>query len=304
MLIWSPSVLAIDQGTIYTGSTSAMAAREPILQPYQPITGGYTFDSDDVGYMDVTLSVKIRLLPKFDAIPRSRFFLAMTTRFGFYWNTRPHSPAIGKDYNPKAFWRFLPNLNTAGTTRNLDYVDVGYAHESNGQIVHTQAQYQTQLSTAPQPEYANQFIHRGWDYPEIAWKTTWSHDVASFLDGKYFLPHGFLQGAPDEYHSWEMNPQGKPRRTVDGLTAAVEYPSSKIDVPSFSLPQFDWPNLIVKYQTGYDTPLKYSTARVEIGMPIFWLPVTFWYQHGYMSDLAMYYLKVNSYGIELRFVSF
>ncbi len=51
-------------------------------------------------------------------------------------------------------------------------------------------------------------------------------------------------------------------------------------------------------------PLKYSTERVELGMPIFSLPLAIWYQHGYMSDLAMYYLKVNSYGLELRFVAF
>ncbi len=233
LLLSAPNVRAIDQGTIYGGLAPV---HEPVLQPYEPLTGGYTYDSDDVGYMDVTLSLKIRWLPTFSALPRSRFFLAMTTRFGFYWDTRPHSPAIGKDYNPKVFWRLLSNPTSAGSSVNYDYLDVGYTHESNGQVVHTKAQYEAQLVTAPQPGYANNFIHRGWDYPEIGWKRTWGRDWVTFFDGKYFLPHGFLQGAPDEYHSWEGNPQGKPRRTVDGLTAAIEYSSRRINLPSLDLP--------------------------------------------------------------------
>jgi hypothetical protein len=302
--------LAVDQGMVITNPEPNKAGQpdDRVLQPYEPITGGWTKDSDDVSYLDVTLSVKVRLLPVIPQLPRSRVFLALTTRFGFYWGTRPNSPVIGKDYNPKLLWRFLPDAtpNSLGgnSGQYASYLDVAYAHESNGQIVHTLAQYKEELVTASPPEYADNFIHRGWDYPEVAWKHTFSHDIALYLDGKYFLPYGLLQGPEDQYHPWENNPQGKPRRAVDGLEAQVAWPSSNLYIPLTGGRSFSRPNLTLKYKTGYDVPFKYSTVRAELGCECAWLPIAIWAQHGYMSDLAMYYQKVTSYGIELRFESF
>ena len=34
------------------------------------------------------------------------------------------------------------------------------------------------------------------------------------------------------------------------------------------------------------------------------LPLAVWAQHGYMSSLANYYKKVDSFGLEIRFESF
>jgi len=304
---------AIDQGVVVTNPTASGEAPlaeppESILQPYEPITGGWAKDSDDVSYIDVTLSLKIRLLPQ-GTLPRSRLFFAMTTRFGFYWGTRPNSPVIGKDYNPKLLWRYLPSrARTAGERRDelQEYLDIGYAHESNGQLVHTPAEYAQELASLKNAEYVNQFIHRGWDYPEITWKKPLPHDVVLYLDGKYFMPYGLLQGRADQYHPWENNSQGKPRRLVDGAEAAIAWPGHNVYVP-LNLASPVWfgnPNLTVKYRTGNDSPFKYSTVRAELGAQFFNLPVALWVQRGYMSDLAMYYQRVTSYGLELRFESF
>jgi len=281
---------------------------EPILQPYEPLTGGETWDNDDVPYLDVNLSLKIRLLPA-RWTPRSRLYFAMSTRFGFYWGSRPGSPVIGKSYNPKLLWRWLPSDRVypspdGASYQYVQYLDVAYAHESNGQLVHTQDEYQKQLIATPPAQFTNQFIHRGWDYLELAWRRRFDNDLSVFLDGKYFLASGLLQGPEDQYHSWENNPEGKERKAVDGLSVIAEFPSSSADFAVNSTRLLSRPNLTLKYLTGYRTPFEFSTVRAELGFQLLSLPLAVWAQRGYMSDLAMYYLRVNSFGIEMRFKSF
>jgi len=111
---------------------------------------------------------------------------------------------------------------------------------------------------------------------------------------------GLLQGAEDEYHSWEDNPQGKPRKSVDGITGLIRYQSYSIGTAPDDSLAFSRPDFLLKYSTGYHSPFKYSTVRAEFGFQSYVAPVALWVQSGYMSDLAMYYLKVNSFGIELR----
>jgi hypothetical protein len=285
---------------------------EPILQPYEPITGGYTHDGNDTGFMDVNLSLKVRLLPLKYTPPRIRAYFAMSTRFGFYWGSRPNSPVIGKSYNPLLLIRYLPTTRQCrgspdgSTVERAEYIDfIPYAHQSNGQLVHTQQEYAVELASLHVPSYTNNFIHRGWDYVGFIWKKSYcSSDVATYFGGDYFLPRGFLQGRADEYHSWEDNREGKPRRAVDGLMFMIEYPSSyshfAIDSPEI----LSRPNITLKYLTGYDTPFAHSTIRAEFGFQFFSLPLALWVQHGYMSSLAMYYQKTTSWGLEVRFESF
>ena len=59
-----------------------------------------------------------------------------------------------------------------------------------------------------------------------------------------------------------------------------------------------------KYQTGYQSPFKYSTVRVEAGVQVYGLPLVLWAQTGYMSDLANYFRTVNSFGLEVRIIQF
>ncbi|PWT83209.1 MAG: hypothetical protein C5B58_06870 [Acidobacteria bacterium] len=319
------TAIAMDPGVVKPAKLSSCGTQpEPILQSYEPLTGGYTYDSNDTGFLDVNLSLKIRLLPWCSTPSWVHPYFAMATRFGFYWGSRDNSPVIGKSYNPLLLIRLLPNKDHTihfadGSFERGEYIDlIPYAHQSNGQLIHTQDEYNVQLKSLHVPSYTNNFIHRGWDYMGLLWKKSWLHDLTTYLEGRYFFPDGFLQGPADEYHSWENNPQGKPRRAVDGLSATAVWPSSVahfvID-PSESqcgqkftglqyLACLMRPNLTVKYLTGYDTPFKYSTERVELGFQGGTLPLAFWFQHGYMSSLAMYYEKVTSVGIEVRFQTF
>lgn len=129
-------------------------------------------------------------------------------------------------------------------------------------------------------------------------------NVATYLGATYFLQRGFFQGPADEYHSWEHNPEGKPRRAVDGLMFMVEYPSRYAHFTIDSSRILSRPNITIKYLTGYDTPFAYSTVRAELGFQFFSLPLALWAQTGYMSSLAMYYQKATSWGLEVRFESF
>jgi len=315
-LMVTGSVHAQDSGLVSHARASGPSADEaatlePILQPFQPITGGETKDSDDVNFMDVNLSVKIRLTPA-RFLPRWRPFFAMDTRFGFYWGSRPHSPVIGKTYNPELLLRILPPSEGTlpGPGNRFEYAqffEVGYAHESNGQLVHTLAQYQQQLLETPGRDYANDFIHRGWDYLDGVWKKSFpagTHHLTLDVEGKYFLPNGLLQGPEDEYHSWEQSPEGKPRKSVDGVELSLDYPSEFAHFVDDGFDRIGRVNYSLKYLTGYAQFLEFSTVRAEVGAQFWSLPLALWVQHGYMSSLANYYHKVDSVGLELRFPSF
>jgi hypothetical protein len=291
-------------GTLAFGGISYWGENS-LIQPYEPLTGGWTKDSDDVGYLDVNLSVKFRLLPVLPDLPHERFFVALSTRFGFYWRTRPGSPVLGKDYNPRLMWRFMSTDDPSAAGKYMEYLDASYAHESNGQPIHTLRQYSAVYSALPNRELVDDLIHRGWNYLDVTWKKKYlDSDLTSVVDAKYFIPVSLFRARLDEYHAWEENPQGKPRRAVDGLDGELQYPSSHVDSPIDPGERFGRTSITIKYQTGYDTPFRYSTVRAEFGFQAMALPLAIWMQQGYMSDLAMYYQKVTSYGMEVRFVPF
>ncbi|MDE2262744.1 MAG: hypothetical protein KGL45_09490 [Gammaproteobacteria bacterium] len=59
--------------------------------------------------------------------------------------------------------------------------------------------------------------------------------------------------------------------------------------------------MTLKYVTGYRHPFEFSTVRAELGFQMLSVPLALWVQRGYMSDLATYYVKATSVGIEVRF---
>src|SRR5678816_2877848 len=87
-----------------------------VVEAYEPNLVGYTWQEDDVGFIDVTLSLKYQMFP--DHISqwtcsspdrcgdRWRAYLAFTGRFGFYYGTRASDPVIAKTFNPKLLFRY------------------------------------------------------------------------------------------------------------------------------------------------------------------------------------------------------
>jgi hypothetical protein len=289
-----------------------------LLESYEPNTIGYTKDSDDVGFMDFKISVKYQIFP--DEVYRhvgrdERAYFAFTGRFGQYLGTRDSSPVVGKRFNPKLFWRHATKWEPGhepsdsktseeqAKERPMEYLDFALAHESNGQSINTPEQFQQARAQAQRPEFANDNISRGWDYLEFTWKKVPSvdenHRLSTYLTLKYFLPHGPFQGRPEEFNVWETDPEGKPRKSVNGVVGMAKYQKKWNAKDWFSDPKF-----ALVYETGYLDPFKYNTVRVEAGVKVLKLPVTLWGQYGYGSDLAQYYKKVSSWGLELEIGSF
>lgn len=303
---WGGTALAEETGCDWHGEDAGLAR----LCTYEPNTIGYTRDSDDVGFMDFKLSVRYQLFPGLLAKGLNHvgdglggkyaLYGAFTGRFGQYLGTRDSSPVIGKRFNPKIFLRRWSDETYTG------YLDFAYAHESNGQSIKSLDQYRVaqeqQRAASGRPDFANDQLSRGWDYLEMVWKKADYASVrglSSYVDLKYFLPHGLLQGKAEEYNGIEASPAGKPRNEVNGVGGLLKHHR---ETERYWI--FKDLKTAFGYETGYRRPLRYNTFRLELGTKIMELPVNAWLQRGYNSDLAQYYKKVTSKGIEVQIGSF
>lgn len=275
------------------------------LQSYEPNTLGYTNDKNDVEYMDFKLSLKYPILHDGEYLGRNTWhyrlphpYIAFTGRFGQYITSRKSAPVIGKRFNPKVFFRYwLWNKDS--------YLDLGVAHESNGQSIDSQQAYQDLRddfqNNGEDPDFARDYISRGWDYWDMTLKKAISlkDDKARFsayLNLKYFLEGGGVQGRPEEYNSWEGSSEGKLRKSVDGITVTAKYSDG------LAGGWFSGYKLALIATTGYKDTFEYNSLRGEFTKKIFDIPFMLWVSDGYQSDLIDYYQRIKSWGfaIELR----
>lgn len=276
------------------------------LQSYEPTTLGITFDDNDVSFMDFKLSQKYPMFHDgeyHEGVPSWHYglpylYFAFTGRFGQYIGTRHSSPVVAKRFNPKIFGRYW-------LSEGRSYLDIGYAHESNGQSVTTLSAYNDLrdkfIAEGQDPDFANDAISRGWDYLEATLKKGYRYKdsrIYAYLTLKYFLPHGLLQGGAEEYNSWEGRSDGKPRKSVDGVSLLLK--SSR----DFRFGPLIGDKYALIYTTGYKDMFRYHTVRLEATLKIGDIPVMLWYSDGYNSDLADYYKRVGSYGIALELKNF
>lgn len=344
MSIYVGSAYAATTATVDTTKPSADDQSKwfPLgLQSYEPSALGYTKFNDDVWFANLKLSVKFPIAPKLSEEywhGVDKVFFSFTGYWGFYFATRPSGPVVGKEYNPQLFWqhnlrcqghsedKYRPNAmygasppppassekdsstpgsgtddSRARTTPQRDlncYWALGYNHDSNGQIINSPGQYAETVRDQG-VEAANDAISRGWDYIRATgrWIPYWTEDdrVTLYPTLKYFLNDGLLQGKPEELHYWENPTDGKSRNEVDGLSLLAKY---QRNVAGFDA------KLAVEYTTGYKDPFKFSTVRLEAGIVVFELPIVFWMQSGYMSDLAQYYRYVKGYGVQVEIGAF
>lgn len=268
------------------------------LQTQEPNRLGYTFD-DSGQFMDFTVSVKFSIFEyclQQWVDPRFSADFAFTGRFGQYFE-RDSAPVIGKRFNPELiFARFRHE--------RWGMYEASYAHESNGQRITDFVSYLQTQGTLEKPEYADDYISRGWDFMRFSWVSraflpfTHTQPVRLWFTGKWFQKDGMLQGAPEEYYTWENDPEGKPRKQVDGLTTGIRYHWNT-----------DWPGITqlsanITHTTGYEEAFRYNTVRVEGGVKIIDVPVVLWWAHGYNQDLVRYYNKTKYFGIAVVIENF
>ncbi len=286
------------------------------LTSYEPNRIGWTFDDNDVseGYLDATLSLKYPFLH--DGFYSNKgfdggFYFAFTGRFSQYIESRGSSPVVGRRFNPKFFWRYWLGDSSR-------YIDLGLAHESNGQNINSEEAYLRArddfLANGENPEWARDYISRGWDYLSFDWMHTvrdWSGELNTYLNLKYFLDDGPFQGEPEEYNDWEGDGVNR-RKEYDGLSLLAKYQfggtyclggSGDNDGGRRRLLDLCLQKAAWRYTTGYDSPGDNNTNRLELTVDLWSFPVMFWGQWGYNSDLVDYYRKVNSWGIALELQS-
>ena len=273
----------------------AEAERILRLRSHEPNQLGYTVDTSGQ-FMDFTLSVKFKILEQTirDLSERSSLNFAFTGRFGQYFE-RSSAPVIGKRFNPELFYR-----------RDFDdaYLETGYAHESNGQQITTLAGYQQAQATLERPEYADDYISRGWDFVRFTYQSHVletlgaNHPVMLWATGKWFLKKGLFQDGSEEYNTWESDPEGKPRNQVDGITAGFRY------TPHTDSKWLPVGNISLTWTTGYREIFRYNSYRLEAGIRIIDLPVIVWASRGYNNDLARYYRNLAAWGLAIQIGAF
>lgn len=289
--------------------SQAIRDHVPLLETYESNAIGLTNDSDDVGFLDVNLSLKYPIMPKTlgGVLKHSRIYLAASARFAQYLGTRPSSPVIGKRFNPKVLWRQVAGWNShkataagktcseSGGTDGCDYVDFAFAHESNGQSIDDAREFEVQaLAERGRVEFARDHISRGWDHLELAvrkWGAL-SSDIRVDTSFKYFLRHGPLQGDAEDFFDFERDPEVKHRRRVHGLALRGTWE------PKLGL------SVALGFETGGSRPFRYNTLRVEMIKEVAELPLMFFYQDGYGSDLTLFYKRVSSLGFGLALSTF
>ena len=290
---------------------------EPRLCAYEPTTIGYTHDSDDTGFMDFKISVRYQLFPAWITRGQnylwsglgdnSALYFAFTGRFGQYIGTRDSSPVVEKLFNPKLLYRLWTD------PAHEDHVDLAFAHQSNGQSIDSQAEYQSALATSANQNEVKDQLSRGWDYWEISWKKTvyerpayqgldreksLKTSMVSYLGLKYFLAYGPLEGPQENYNYWENDPQGKRLNRVSGLSAMLKWVEREGFLGLSDL------KVAARFETGIRETFRYNTYRIEVGTKVLQLPMSVWWQTGYNSDLAQYYKQVDSYGVQVEIGSF
>ena len=289
---------------------------ESIFQGYEPTTLGYTKQSDDEWFLNFTISFKAPLFRSLlcDHLGgRGHLYLTFTGSFAFYVATRHSGPVLGREYNPKLLWRFIPDPHDTRTASSFDrqavlvyasYIDFAYAHSSNGQSIDTKQEFDIEANQLGSARDALDYVSRGWDYLQVVGKKTVSaahgRELVFYPDFKFFLRHGLLQGAPEEWHPWEVDTALRPRHAFDGVSAAVEYWPYK-GQPAQSLQSSV--RFQIRYTTGYDPIARYNTFRGEFGFSPWGLPLAMWAEDGYMYGLARYYKKTSAVGVELRFAT-
>lgn len=285
------------------------------LTSYEPNRIGWTFDDNDVseGYLDANLSLKYPFLH--DGYYSSKGFdgglyFAFTGRFSQYLESRDSSPVVGRRFNPKLFWRYWLGDSSR-------YIDLGLAHESNGQNINSEEAYlrarEDFLANGENPEWARDYISRGWDYLSFDWLHTmrdWSGELNTYVNLKYFLEDGPFQGEPEEYNDWEGDGV-RQRKEYDGISLLAKYQfggryclggsgdtAARPALLDLCLQKAAW-----RYTTGYEGPGDHNTNRLEFTIDVWSFPLMLWGQWGYNSDLVDYYRKVNSWGIALELQS-
>jgi outer membrane phospholipase A len=296
-------------------------ARNSYLTSHEPSRLLARTDSDDDSrlYMDFNLSFKHPVLPRAALINKTydsftelaealipgnddyfmQMYFAFSGRFSQYIGSRNSAPVVARRFNPSLFWRFWTSDDT--------WLDLGLAHESNGQRVNNEESFlreqQNYVNSGEPAVYARDSLSRGWDYSFLTWRNTLSSRLSSSLQLRHYMSGGPLQSGSEEYNLWEDNGvTPRPRRRYSGVEFDLQYEFDRSNC-SLGSSYVCLQKLAISQETGYSGLFDHNTTTLELTTDFFGLPIQLWGRSGYNSDLVDYYRYSNSWGIGIELIS-
>lgn len=282
--------------------------RPTLLVSDEPNTLGTAEDGyEGVAYMDFNLSLRYPLAYESRLEGRNNItglwmpYFSFTGRMSQYFNRRS-APVVTKRFNPKFMVRVYGTEPQAGRKvwvddYTLDYYDVGYAHESNGQYVNSAVAFNDVAANFGSTDIAQDYVHRGWDYLDYRRHLHFEKNRIGILDLelKYFLKHGLAQKTAMDTYAWETPRTITYIGQVDGIRMRAG-----VDVNN------GWfKNAYVSWITGYRNIARYNTFRIESTFtPLttyLGVPVVLWWQTGYDNSVARFYQHSWYAGIAFSF---
>lgn len=319
------STAIVDDNIDSVTTRQEVMAQHSFLTSHEPNRLMIRNDSDDLAdaYMDFTVSVKHPLFPSagvlndfyqslakgIDTITNRdnglfiQPYLAFSGRFSQYIGSRDSAPVVARRFNPAVFMRAWSSNNS--------YLDLGYAHESNGQQIDSEEGFtravQAYMESGKTEEdaiaFARDDISRGWDYAYTSWRKDWNPRLATRLQVRHYQHDGLFQGIAEQYNLWEdAGYRLRPRRQYDGVSLAFEYDFGRnrcLEGVSFICFQ----RMSLTQETGYSQMFANNTTIVEFTSNFFGIPVLLWGRTGYNNNLVDYYNYSNSAGIGFELLS-
>jgi hypothetical protein len=320
-------VLAIMATSEISGESLSKRTQQAVLadnsfltshEPSHLMLRNDTLDSS-ANYMDFSLSVKHPVLPNaapLNAVHNTvttalegflpgdneffmQMYLSFSGRFSQYIGERQSSPVVARSFRPTLFYRFW--------TSPSNFLDFEYGHESNGQRINTPEallREQDDYVASGEPAfYARDSLSRGWDYTALRWRRTWNDKWVTRLELRHYLDDGVLQGAPEEYNTWEGNgAQVRPRRQYDGVSLGFQYNFNRSRCFLGTLPVC-FQRVELTQETGYAAMFDHNNTTLELTSDLFGLPVQLWAKTGYNSNLVDYYRHSTSWGLGIELLS-
>ena len=218
--------------------------------------------------------------------------LAFTDQFGFYYGDRYSSPVVQKRLNPYLFYELnFKRLNI--------YIDFGYGHESNGQVISDPVTFYSIAKVTSGSDSIHQttdFISRGWDYMgariykniALGGAGKWCLTPDFFV--RCYLYKGLLEGYQENYQSWESQWYGADftRSQVSGLLGKVSL-FNRYNLKNV----FAFSRITLQGETGIADPFRNNSFKIFMSGNVLYFPMFFSYSYGYNIDIA-------NYGVAIR----
>lgn len=240
-------------------------------------------NGNDEAHAEFSLSIKY---PLFGGDGNSTLFFAYTGDYDFYLFSRESSPVISRRQNPGLFYRY--NW-LSGSDQTVNAISIGWFHESNGQTIETREEYDA-------TENAADYVSRGWDYLALGIESQlFGVNSSLFVEAQLNIycdcqAFGAMDSREDDIF-WKDVDEQPNVNDYNGINFNVFYTIEKDTRFSVSL----------RAGNRDSDAVQNISYRVDAVLPVFSLPVKFFYFNGYGVNIATYHERGSYYGIGVDF---